>query len=243
MKVLAINSSPRKDKGNTAMILNPFLEGMKESGAEVELYYTSDLKINPCLGDFGCWLRTPGKCIQNDDGTWMAGKIGESDVLVLASPLYVDGLTGPMKTLIDRMIPVAEPFFELRDGHCRHPQRDWVNKDRRLVLVSSCGFWEMDNFDSLITHARAICKNANSVFAGALLRPHAGALGDMLKMGAPAAMDVVKAAKKAGQDLAREGVISTQSIKAVSQELMPRDMYMQMANQYFQEALKACEGR
>ncbi|WP_332882068.1 flavodoxin family protein [Methanosarcina horonobensis] len=47
MKVLAINSSPRMDKGNTALILNPFLEGMKEAGAEVELFYTKKLNINP----------------------------------------------------------------------------------------------------------------------------------------------------------------------------------------------------
>jgi multimeric flavodoxin WrbA len=41
MKVLAINSSPRMGRGNTALILNPFLEGMKGAGAEVELFYTS----------------------------------------------------------------------------------------------------------------------------------------------------------------------------------------------------------
>jgi multimeric flavodoxin WrbA len=67
MKALAINSSPNKGKGNTALILKPFLEGMKEAGAEVELYHTSDLKINPCQGDLSCWLRTPGECIHNDD--------------------------------------------------------------------------------------------------------------------------------------------------------------------------------
>ena len=35
MKVLAINSSPKMDEGNTVMILNPFLEGMIGTGAEV----------------------------------------------------------------------------------------------------------------------------------------------------------------------------------------------------------------
>lgn len=35
MKVLAINASPHKDKGNTTMILAPFLEEMQEAGAEV----------------------------------------------------------------------------------------------------------------------------------------------------------------------------------------------------------------
>jgi multimeric flavodoxin WrbA len=37
MNVLAINSSPHKDNVNTAMILNPFQDGMKEAGADVEL--------------------------------------------------------------------------------------------------------------------------------------------------------------------------------------------------------------
>jgi multimeric flavodoxin WrbA len=48
MKVIAINGSPKMDEGNTARILNPFLDGMKEAGAEIELFYTSKLKIKPC---------------------------------------------------------------------------------------------------------------------------------------------------------------------------------------------------
>ena len=35
MKIIAINSSPVGDKGHTAMILNPFLEGMKEAGYDL----------------------------------------------------------------------------------------------------------------------------------------------------------------------------------------------------------------
>ncbi|GAH36327.1 unnamed protein product, partial [marine sediment metagenome] len=30
VKVIVINGSPSMDEGNTALILNPFLEGMKE---------------------------------------------------------------------------------------------------------------------------------------------------------------------------------------------------------------------
>ncbi|KKK41898.1 hypothetical protein LCGC14_1640590 [marine sediment metagenome] len=54
MRVIAINSSPKMDKGNTALILNPFFEGMKNAGAEVELFYTNKLNINPC--QFYIWL-------------------------------------------------------------------------------------------------------------------------------------------------------------------------------------------
>ena len=34
MKVLVINGSPHMENGNTALILDPFLEGMKEAGAK-----------------------------------------------------------------------------------------------------------------------------------------------------------------------------------------------------------------
>jgi multimeric flavodoxin WrbA len=83
MKVLAINSSPKRDKGNTALILNPFLDGMREAGADVELLYTSDLRINPCHGDFSCWTKTPGICGQKDDMNMINEKMRQAEVLVL----------------------------------------------------------------------------------------------------------------------------------------------------------------
>ena len=56
MKVLAINGSPHMGEGNTAMILNPFLEGMREKGCDVEIFYTRKLKIGACNGDMSCWF-------------------------------------------------------------------------------------------------------------------------------------------------------------------------------------------
>jgi multimeric flavodoxin WrbA len=40
MKVVAINGSPHEDKGNTALILGPFVEGMKAAGAQVRVFLT-----------------------------------------------------------------------------------------------------------------------------------------------------------------------------------------------------------
>lgn len=80
MKVVAINSSPNMGKGSTAMILTPFLEGMKEAGAQIELFYTKKLDIKPCQGEFNCWLKTPGKCFQQDDMQMLLPKLGSSDI-------------------------------------------------------------------------------------------------------------------------------------------------------------------
>lgn len=241
MKVLAINSSPNMDKGNTALVLGPFLEGMKEAGAEVELFYTKKLKINPCQGEFDCWLKTPGTCFQQDDMQMLLPKLAEADVRVLATPVYVDGVSGSMKGLLDRIIPLAHPLFELRDGHCRHPLREGVRAGR-LVLVSNCGFWEMDNFNPLLVHVEAVCRNLRSEFAGALLRPHGPALKVMMEMGLPVD-DVLAAAKAAGRQLVEEGRMSPEALKTVNRDLLPLEMYVRMVNGSVRKTLGALEGQ
>jgi multimeric flavodoxin WrbA len=237
MKVLALNSSPLMDNGNTALILDPFLEGMKEAGADVELFYTKKLTINPCQGEFNCWVKTPGTCFQNDDMQILDPRMREADILVFATPVYCDGITGPMKNLLDRTVPQVYPFFELRDGHCRHPLRE-DTKASKVVLVSNCGFWERDNFDTMIEHMKAYCRNGANEFAGALLRPHGGALKPMMEMGAPVD-DIFEAAKEAGRELVRDGSMSEKTLNIVSRELMPQDMYIDAVNQHFREELEA----
>ena len=86
MKVLAFNCSPKMNKGNTALILNPFLEGMREAGAEVELFYTKKLKINPCQGEGNCGFKTPGECFQKDDMQMLYPKLRDADIWVFAPP-------------------------------------------------------------------------------------------------------------------------------------------------------------
>jgi len=239
MKVLAFNSSPRMDKGNTALILTPFLDGMREAGAAVELFYTKKLNINPCQGCFTCWLKTPGVCFQKDDMQMLHPKLRQADIWVLATPLYVDAMTGPMKNLLDRLIPLVQPFIELRDGHCRHPLREG-RKSGKVVLVSNSGFWEMDNFDPLLVHMKAICKNMGTEFAGALLRPHGEILKPLMEMGR-SPDDVFEAAREAGRQLVEEGKMSPETLSIVSRELAPRESYLRGANRVFQQALDALE--
>lgn len=241
IKALAINSSPGMEKSNTAVILNPFLDGMKEAGAEVEVLYTRKLDIKPCLGCFNCWLKTPGQCVQKDDMETVRPKMNEADVWVLATPLYVDGMNGPLKNLLDRIIPGAQPFFEMRDDHIRHPGRG-ESRPRKTVLVSNCGFWELDNFDALVVHVKAICKNTGNEFSGALLRPHGPAVKPMLEIGG-LVEDVVEAAREAGRQLVRDGEISPQTLSTVSRDLMPREDYFQQANQSFQQSLDKLDNK
>ena len=228
MNVLAINSSPNKGKGNTAVILDPFLEGIKEGGAEVEIYYTDDLNIQPCKGEVSCWMKTPGKCILNDDMSWLAPKAIKADILVLATPVYCDGINTYMQMFLERLLPRAMPSIELREGHTRHPHREITQG--KIALVSSCGLWELDNFDSMLSHIKAYCRNADLEFAGALLRPHALFLKRMLEQGAPV-KDVIETARESGRHLIKYGKISPGMQDTVSRPLVSKDMFMQIFNQ------------
>ena len=59
-----------------------------------------------------------------------------------------------------------------------------------------------------------------------------------MEMGAPVS-DVFEAAKESGRQLVRDGEMSIETLKIVSRELLPLDMYVQNANQRFQQALDA----
>jgi multimeric flavodoxin WrbA len=228
MNVLAINGSPHMDEGNTAMILNPFLEGLKEAGANVDIFYTRKLDIGPCNGDLSCWFKNPGKCGQNDDMRMLLPKFREADVIVWASPVYYAGLTGPLKNLMDRQLPL-------------HVMGESMSRKQKAVLVSTCGAWELSMFDPLLVQMKAIYDRPEGgyEFAGALLRPMAEAMKEMIKAGETELMGgIFEAARDAGRQLVKEGRILQETQRAVSRELMPRDAYYKAAQEMMERIKK-----
>lgn len=238
-KAVAFNCSPRMDKGNTALVLNPFLEGMKEAGAEVELFQVKKLKIKPCLGCLSCWIQTPGECVQRDDMSKILPSL-RSDIWVFATPVYVDGMSAGMKILLERFLPGVQPFVETREGHLRHLHRKDYKLGQKTVLVSTCGFWELDNFHPLLVHMEAICKNMGREFTGALLRPTGPVLKAMMEQGAQVE-DVLEAAREAGRQLVSKGRMFPETLEAVRRELLPRETFEQVINQMFHQKIEAAE--
>ena len=237
LKILALNSSPRKDRGGTALLLNTFLEGAKEAKAEIDLIYVDDLKVNSCLGCFTCWVKTPGQCVHKDDMAELLTKLQTADVLILATPVFVDGMTSTLKAVLDRSIPLVQPFFEVRDDHCRHPPLG-DRKMNKVVLVSVSGFTELDNFDPMIAHVKAYGKNLNCEFVGAILRPMGAQLQVFKQMGIQVD-DIFKAIKQAGKELVQTGTIKPATLNTISRDIVPRDEYIKAINASFQRQLDA----
>lgn len=233
MKVLVINGSPKGRHGITSQLAASFVKGLEAKGAVVTTLYTKEMKIGPCCGSFHCWTKEPGVCCKKDDMGKVLDLMNKTDILVLASPVYVDAITSPLKNILDRGIPRSLPFFELEDGHCRHPLRKGVNAIKQVVLISNCGFWEMDNFDPLISHMKAACKNLHAKFAGALLRPHGPALNVCEKFAKAKVLSVLQAAEQAGMELVETGEMSEKALAGVSAELIPQKLYLQVCNAFF----------
>lgn len=151
MKVLALNSSARTgDVSKTEIMLDYLVEGMREAGADVEIINLRKKKINYCIGCFTCWTKTPGVCLHKDDMTKeILPKYLESDLVIMATPLFHYTVNALMKTMIERTLPIAQPFFELRNGVTRHPLR---HTPPPVVIISVAGFPELSVFDQISSY-------------------------------------------------------------------------------------------
>jgi multimeric flavodoxin WrbA len=221
--VLAINGSPRMDKGNTALLLNSFLEGITDSGSKVELFYTSKLDIKPCsCGKLYCWSNKPGECCFHDDMDLLYPKLRAADILVLATPVYIP-LPGEMQNFINRLCPFLDPTLVGRAGRTRARLRDDV-KIRKFVLVATSGWWEIENMDTVVRIVKELAEDASTEFAGALLRPHAS---EMRHQGVISAdgQTVLDAAEEAGRELIEQGRMNPEILKMVSRPLVARELY------------------
>ncbi len=236
LNVLAVNSSPHREKGGTGLMLAPFLDGMKHAGARVELRCLHGADIRPCRGCLACWFGTPGRCVQRDAMDRLLPMVARSDVLVLATPLYVDGMNGTMKTFLDRCLPLLDPFFVVRGRRCRHARVAGF-RPGRVALVSACGFTEVANFRPLVAHVRAVAANMGRDYAGALLRPYAGSLDHLARAGV-ATDGVFAAAEAAGRELVRRGRVSPALERLVSRPLITRARYVRAINVSFRRRLR-----
>ena len=103
------------------MIINEFIKGAKEAGAKVEVVLLAEKEINNCIACVKCWTKTPGKCALKDDMAGLLAKFMQSDLVVMATPVYIYNVTGMMKTFLDRMMPILDPHLvKMENGYTGH---------------------------------------------------------------------------------------------------------------------------
>lgn len=79
--------------------------------------------VTPCIGCFGCWVKTPGQCVRRDSyqntGAWLA----DAKKLILISRCVYGSLSPFIKSVLDRAISYVQPYFEIYHGEMHHRRR------------------------------------------------------------------------------------------------------------------------
>lgn len=234
MRILSINGSPRGAAGNTDMLTRAFLEGAAREEDTVEMVYLKEKKIEHCNGCFTCWFRTPGICAHKDDMVGLLEKIRHADVLLFASPLYVFSVTGLMKDFTDRLIPMAQPYIDLKDGVSYHPSRYPDYNLKAAVLLSTSGFPEQCHFSGMKESFRRAFSGNNPGMRNMICC----AGGTLLTMPGTTGLFewYLDAARQAGREVIEKGVISDATQSILDRPLVDdAATYVAKANEHWKE--------
>ncbi|MDR2386038.1 MAG: flavodoxin family protein [Deltaproteobacteria bacterium] len=108
-------------------------------------------KVNHCQGCFGCWVKSPGRCVIKDRGSDFAPLLAKHDLVTVISRLVFGGFSGPVKAIIDRSIAFILPFFEYRNGQMFHTRRYPTSPSFRY-------FFHGQNFGSNLLTAKKLAQ-------------------------------------------------------------------------------------
>jgi multimeric flavodoxin WrbA len=232
MKILALNGSPRGKNSNTDRMLLPFLEGATSAGAETEILYSKDCKVDFCKGCFVCWNKTPGKCDMRDDMDGILDKFRTADIVVWASPLYHYGMTANLKRILERTLPMADPHMVKEGDVSGHPLREGYPQKQKWLLMSNCGFPEAAHFEAFVRQFQLMLPEEA---LESILRP----MGELLKIEPmqPMLQWYFDALRKAGEEMAKGGRLSDATRELLGRDLMPPEQYRAMANKHWDEDL------
>ncbi len=121
MKITILNGS------ESGSALDTYLDHLRQDLAhrenEVCNLIIRDLQLRSCTGCFGCWVKTPGYCILQDDSEMMDRFIIQADFVLWAAPLKMGFPVAAFKTAIDKHLPLISPYIEISEGEIHHQKR------------------------------------------------------------------------------------------------------------------------
>ena len=163
--ILGILGSPRPH-GNTALLLEAFLKGAKDAGAETTSLNAASMVIAGCTACNRC--QDTGVCVIGDDMAQIYDSIRNADVLVLATPLYFSGMSSQMKAVIDRCQCLWQ---EARRGKA---------VDLKHGYLLAVGAMENANFKNVLSEVRSFYIGIGIEYRDAIFVPGVESDGDII---------------------------------------------------------------
>ena len=159
--------SPRRE-GNTVQLLKPFTQELEDLGWETETIWLYEKELRPCLACRHCqrdW--SIFGCSQADDMGEIFNRVLDSDLIVLATPIYSWYCTPPMKAVLDRLVYGMNKYY----GEAKGPSL-WTGKP--IALITTCGYRPQAGADLWQQGMERYCKHSQLRYLDMLAERHLG---------------------------------------------------------------------
>lgn len=129
---------------------------MAEDGRDI--LFSAAPPVKTCTGCFGCWVKTPGRCVLDDRASALPGYLKQCAELAILSPIWYGGYSPNVKAAVERCLGYMLPYFRVIGGETHHRMR-------------------YDNPFQLSVHFYGACDDEEKEIARRLVRANAVNLG------------------------------------------------------------------
>ena len=158
------------------------------------------------------------------------------DILLLATPLYFDNVSGMMKVFLDRCISFGAYQVE-KDEHgvSKHEdayeRRDIPKEVPKIIILSNGGFPEQSQFQALDFLIEKMAKNMSTEVIAKIYRGQGPLLGFTSDEMKPIINNYKSLLRQAGREIVRNLKIDEKTQAKLDAPLIPFDLYIQQLNQ------------
>ena len=163
MKATIIYGSPRK-RGNTAALLVPFMDELQKNGVILDYFDVYEKKIAGCRACLGCQKDSEKVCcVIQDDMQPVLNSMAESDLIIIAAPVYAWSAPAPVKAVIDRAIYASCKYYG------DDPHGSALFKGKRFAVLTTCGYPVEKGADLYEEMMKRYCKHCGLTYTGMLV--------------------------------------------------------------------------
>ena len=142
MKITILNGNPVSSPFDAYLLqVKNTLEGEGHAVIQLDLRY---LLLRYSVGCWGCWVKTPGECVNHDASLEMDRAIINADFVLWTAPLKMGFPSELLKRAIDKHLPLIHPYIELDHGESHHLRRYTHYPRVGLLLEKESGTDEND---------------------------------------------------------------------------------------------------
>jgi multimeric flavodoxin WrbA len=123
MKITIINGNPSDGEQDFEAYLQRLELLLQAEKHSITQFNLKNLKLHYCIGCFGCWVKSPGECIAQDDARQVRQAMIQSDFTLWAAPLRMGFPTELLKNMLDKSIPLIHPYFAVVNNEAHHQPR------------------------------------------------------------------------------------------------------------------------